>query len=234
MLPFSDETSPTNTADALLLAYQNGLFPMADPDSGAMYWCSPEMRGILPLTEADGLHISRSLARTIRRDRFMLRTDTRFEDVVRACAYRPEDGGSWIDERIVRWYTTLFEQGNAHCIEAYVTDPANDEEVLVGGVYGVSIGRAFFGESMFSRPRPRLPNGSRHPLDGADASKVCLVSLAKHLHACGYALFDTQFQNDHIEQFGVIEIPREDYLERLLIACGSANAWAPFPHADST
>ena len=215
-----------DATDALLLAYRSGLFPMAHPFSGAIMWCSPEMRGVLPLTEQDGLHVSRSLERRIRSGWFELRADTDFEEVVHRCAADREDG-SWIDGRIVRWYRDLFERGHAHCMEAWRTDPGTGTEELVGGVYGVSIGSAFFGESMFSRPLERLPNGERHPLDGADASKVCLIALVRHLRACGYELFDTQFQNDHIEQFGVHEIPQEEYLERLESSVDRPDAWRP-------
>ena len=146
-------------------------------------------------------------------------SDACFERVIRACAERTDEDGTWIDERIVRWYVALHRAGYAHSVEAWRGDE------LVGGVYGVSIGGAFFGESMFSRPRPRLADGSRDPIDGADASKVALVTLAGHLHACGYTLFDTQFQNDHIAQFGVVEITREAYFERLREACEGPDRW---------
>jgi len=224
----ADGRKPAHDAvSALLDAYRSGLFPMAHPVSGAIMWCSPEMRGILPMTKQDGLHVSRSLERRIRSGWFELRADTDFENVLHECAAARDDG-SWIDGRIVGWYCALFERGHAHCIEAWRTDPETGTREMVGGVYGVSIGAAFFGESMFSRPRARLQNGDRHPLDGADASKVCLIELVRHLGACGYELFDTQFQNEHIAQFGVHEIPHEAYLEKLAAAADRPDAWRAF------
>lgn len=214
--------------EVLVAAYRSGLFPMAEPYTGTIVWCSPEMRGVLPLREAEGLHLSRSVRRAVRRGRFEIRCDTSFERVVRACAVRSEAEGTWIDERIVRWYGAMHEADRAHCFEAWRTDPATGEERLVGGVYGVSIGAAFFGESMFSRPRPRREDGSRDPFDGTDASKVCLIELVRHLDACGYEMFDTQMWNEHIAQFGVREIPRDDYLERLDRACRAGDAWRDF------
>lgn len=214
--------------EALLDAYRSGLFPMAHPELGTIVWLSPEERGVLPLCEDEGLHVSRSLARRMRSGWFELRCDTDFEGVVRACAVDREDG-SWIDDRIVRWYAALHARGHAHCVEAWRADPATGESRMVGGVYGVSIGAAFFGESMFSRPRPRTADGSRDPLDGSDASKVCLVALVRHLHACGFTLFDTQFGNEHIDQFGVVEIPRGAYERRLAAAVGEAERWRDFP-----
>jgi len=224
------ENSTGGVVRFLLAAYRCGLFPMADPESGIIHWCSPRMRGVLPLTHDEGLRVPRSLRRRINSRYFTIRCDTCFERVVRACAVRPPEEGSWIDERIVRWYTRLHDAGHAHCLEAWCTNETGEEH-LVGGVYGVCIGAAFFGESMFSRPRPRLPSGQRHPLDGTDASKVCLVALIEHLRACGYTLFDTQMHNEHIAQFGVHEITRDEYLERLEHATNRDDAWRDIARA---
>jgi leucyl/phenylalanyl-tRNA---protein transferase len=183
------------TADLLLQAYAEGIFPMAERrDSETLYWVSPESRGILPLDE---FHVSRRLARTVRSGRFRVTADTAFADVIHACA-APGQGDrkqSWINDEIVRLYTGLFDLGHAHSIECW------NGSNLVGGLYGVSLGGAFFGESMFSRER--------------DASKVALVHLVARLTQGGFTLLDAQFLTEHLAQFGAVEIPRDDYLELL-------------------
>lgn len=198
------------TGDLLLHAYVNGIFPMADPETGVIEWFRPDPRGILPL---DGVHVPRSLDRRVRSGRFTITADTEFETVVRACALpRSVENGSWMIEDLLQAYLELFERGFAHSLEAW-----RDGE-LVGGLYGVHVGGAFFGESMFSRP----------DAGGTDASKVCLVHLVQRLRHNGFTLLDTQFVNDHLEQFGCMEISAEDYDARLLQAirtpCGFDSA----------
>lgn len=182
------------TPDLLIKAYAAGVFPMAETRHTAdVFWVDPQRRGILPI---DDLHVPRRLRRTVRQKRFDVRVDTAFEDVMRACA-EPTDTRSetWISEPIIRAYSELAELGFAHSVECW------RGRELVGGLYGVSIGAAFFGESMFARE--------------TDASKVALVHLCARLQAGGYALLDTQFTTEHLEQFGAIEIPRSEYQRRL-------------------
>lgn len=182
------------TPDLLLQAYAVGLFPMAERrDDPTLYWIDPEERAILPL---DGFHLPRRLARTVRSDRFEVRCDTAFADVMRACAEPTEDRReSWINEPILQLYTALFHRGRAHSVETW------RDGRLVGGLYGVSLGGAFFGESMFSRE--------------TDASKVALVHLVARLRLGGYTLLDCQFMTEHLRQFGVVEVARDEY-RRLL------------------
>lgn len=223
--------------EGLLSAYRRGFFPMAntgwpaDPPA-KIHWFSPDPRGVLPLTAEQGFHLSRRLAQRIRQRPFEIRVDSAFEQTMRGCAMprrasADEDAGdgSWIDETLIRWYALLHRAGHAHSVEAWARDPATGEQNLVGGLYGLSIGAAFFGESMFCIPRPRRSDGSRHPLDGTDASKVCLVTLVRALSYAGYAIFDTQMVTDHVAGFGGIEIPREEYLSRLATAIASADLW---------
>lgn len=182
------------TPQILLRAYAGGIFPMADSaDSAELFWYDPEERGILPL---DGFHIPRKLKRTVRQAPFELRFDSAFSDVMRACA-EPAPGreNTWINPEILRLYHALHVHGFAHSVECWRAGR------LVGGLYGVSIGGAFFGESMFSRE--------------TDASKVALVHLVARLRAAGYRLLDTQFVTSHLTRFGAIEIPRDDYHSRL-------------------
>ena len=182
------------TPEILLRAYAQGVFPMAERrDATELYWVSPERRGIIPL---DAFHVPRRLARTVRSDHFTVSTDTHFVDVVHACAEAQLGREqSWINAEIVRLYTALHASGHAHSVECW------RDEKMVGGLYGVSLGAAFFGESMFSRER--------------DASKVALVHLVARLIEGGYELLDTQFITAHLAQFGTIEIPRDEYLARL-------------------
>ena len=177
--------SPELTPELLLHAYAAGIFPMADPETGEIHWYAPDPRAILPL---EGFKVSRSLRRTVRSGVFEIRTDASFESVVRACAERQD---TWISEAIVSSYTSLNRLGFAHSVEAWC-----DGE-LAGGLYGVSIGGAFFGESMFHRK--------------TNASKVALVYLVEHLRSRGFQLLDTQFATAHLERFGVEEISREEY-----------------------
>lgn len=186
----------TITPDLLLQAYAVGLFPMAEArDDTTLYWVEPKVRGILPL---DGLHVPRRLRRTVRTGPYAVRVDTAFGAVIRACrestATRPE---SWINDEIVRLYEALHAMGRAHSVECWKDDR------LAGGLYGVSLGGAFFGESMFTRER--------------DASKVALIHLVARLRRGGYRLLDCQFMTEHLRKFGAIEVPRERY-RRLLAA----------------
>jgi leucyl/phenylalanyl-tRNA--protein transferase len=178
------------TPDLLLCAYASGLFPMAnDRHDPTIHWIEPRRRGVLPL---DRFHQPRSLRRLIRRGRFEVRVDQAFPEVIEACAEpRPERPRTWLNDELIALYCTLHRQGHAHSVESW------SDGRLVGGLYGVSLGAAFFGESMFSHQR--------------DASKVALVALIERLRAGGYALLDTQFVTDHLRQFGAVEIPREAY-----------------------
>lgn len=187
-------SDPEVTWEFLLAAYANGYFPMADTkDSEVLHWMYPEMRGILPL---DNFHIPRSLAKFIRKSPFRITTDTAFPEVIRACAETtPGRRETWINAPIIKLYTELWQNGFAHSVECW------QGTELVGGLYGVAIASAFFGESMFSR--------------ASNASKVALVYLVELLKNAGYILLDAQFTNEHLLQFGIIEIPRADYLERL-------------------
>jgi leucyl/phenylalanyl-tRNA--protein transferase len=177
--------------DALLNAYASGWFPMAVAP-GDIRWYSPDPRGVMPL---DTFHVPSRLARTLRTHPFEIRVDTRFRDVIEGCAARPDDEGNWIDRAIVESYCALHEKGFAHSVEAWRDDR------LVGGLYGVALGGAFFGESMFHR----VP----------DASKAALVGLVERLRARGFVLLDTQWVTGHLLQFGAIEITRRRYLRRL-------------------
>ena len=182
------------TPSLLLRAYACGIFPMADSaEDPTLYWVEPRLRGVLPL---DVFHLSRRLARTVRSDIFEIRVDSDFEGVVAGCA-APGLGRrtTWINAPIRRLYRELFRLGHVHSVEAW------REGRLVGGLYGVKLGAAFFGESMFSAER--------------DASKVALVHLVARLRRGGFRLLDTQFVTEHLTQFGAVEIPRDDYLTLL-------------------
>lgn len=185
---------PPITPELLLRAYAAGLFPMADSaDDPDLFWIEPELRGVLPL---DRFHVPRRLARTIRQAPFDIRFDTDFDRVLAACAEHAENRPStWINSTIAELYGSLHRLGHAHSVEAWL-----DGE-LVGGLYGVSLRRAFFGESMFSR--------------ATDASKICLVHLVERLRARGFVLLDTQFTTEHLKRFGAVDIPRETYGEML-------------------
>ncbi len=178
------------TPEVLLKAYACGIFPMAEAaDDPALYWIEPERRGILPL---DGLHVPSRLKRTIRQGIFEVRVDTDFDAVIDGCgASRPGRRSTWINAKIRGLCKSLFEMGHCHTVETWL------DGRLVGGLYGVSLGGAFFGESMFSTER--------------DASKVALTYLAGRLIAGGYRLLDCQFVTDHLRQFGTIEINRAEF-----------------------
>lgn len=182
------------TPELLLEAYRQGLFPMAySAGSPYIHWICPEKRGQLSITE---IHISRRLKKTVRRELYGVRIDTNFEQVIRLCAEtadnRPE---TWINEPIIEAFCDLHRRGYAHSVECW------QEGELVGGVYGLALGGAFFGESMFSRAR--------------DASKIALVHLAARLWKGGFTVLDTQFTNEHLKQFGVYEIPHRAYIKTL-------------------
>jgi len=180
----------TLTPEGVLLAYAHGIFPMADERSGEVLWFRPDPRAILPL---DGFHVSRSLARTIKRATFEIRVDTDFEGVMRGCADRPE--GTWISERFVEVYAALHRAGKAHSVEAW------REGRLVGGTYGLALGGAFMAESMFHRE--------------TDASKVALGALVARLREQGFILLDVQYVTPHLESLGAVEITRREYERRL-------------------
>jgi leucyl/phenylalanyl-tRNA--protein transferase len=199
------------TAELLLRCYANGIFPMAEPRTDEIAYYSPDPRAILPL---DGFHVPASLARVVRQGVFELRSDTAFEQVIRACAEsRPGRRETWLSERLIGLYCELARGGFAHSVEAW-----RDGE-LVGGLYGVALGAAFFGESMFSRPEK----------GGRDASKVCLVALVNTLRGGGYKLLDTQFTTAHLERFGCVEIPRDEYLALLTAALERRALWRLAP-----
>jgi len=185
------------TPELLLRAYAAGIFPMAETaDDPEVFWVDPEQRGILPL---DAFHLPRRLARTLRQDVFDVRCDADFEAVVRGCAApTPERPKTWINEEIVRLYAALHRLGFAHSVETWRGGE------LVGGLYGVALGAAFFGESMYSRV--------------SDASKVALAQLVARLRLGGFRLLDTQFVTDHLQQFGAVEISRAQYHRRLTAA----------------
>lgn len=186
---------PRITTQELLAAYASGIFPMAkSAQARALYWVDPEERGILPL---DAFHIPKRLARTVRRDVFAVRINTQFARVMELCAEAaPDRPSTWINQTIRELYAELHAMGHAHSVETYTR-----EGDLAGGLYGVSLGAAFFGESMFTRVR--------------DASKVALVHLVAHLRLKGFRLLDAQFITGHLKQFGAIEISREEYRQRL-------------------
>lgn len=182
------------TPDILLRTYAAGIFPMAESaDDPTLFWVDPDRRGILPL---ENFHISRKLQRTLRKAPFEVRCDTAYHDVILRCAAcRPERPKTWINSEITRLYGGLFDMGHAHSVECWLGGE------LVGGLYGVSLAGAFFGESMFS--------------EVTDASKVALCHLIARLRRSRYTLLDTQFVTKHLATFGAIEIPRADY-RRLL------------------
>ncbi len=176
------------TPEVLEMCYRAGAFPMAD-DYGRIEFYRSDPRSIL---ELDSLHVSKSLERVIRKETYEVFLDRDFEAVIRACADRER---TWINAEIIRSYVRLHEEGKAHSVEAYY------EDELVGGLYGVTLGGAFMGESMFSRR--------------SDASKVCLFYLVERMKERGYTLLDCQIQNDHLARLGAVEIPETEYLQRL-------------------
>ena len=204
---------PAFTCDDLIDCYRAGVFPMGEArDDSRVYLVDPEARGVLPL---DGFHLSRRLGRTVRRSALEVRVDTAFEEVVASCAEsRAGRRETWINDPIRRLYGELAERGLAHSVECWSGDD------LVGGLYGVALGGAFFGESMFSRV--------------TDASKIALVHLVGRLAAGGYRLLDTQFLTDHLASFGALEVTRARYRRMLVGALATAAdfyALAPGPEA---
>ncbi len=178
------------TPQILLRAYAAGVFPMAESaDDPALYWIEPDERGVLPL---DDFHVSRSLRKSVRQKKYEIRIDTAFGEVIRACAEkRPGRKDTWINSRIISLYSQLHRINCAHSVEAWA------DSKLVGGLYGVKIGAAFFGESMFSK--------------ATDASKVCLVHLVARLRFGGFTLLDAQFVNNHLAQFGAMAVKKAEY-----------------------
>ncbi len=183
------------TPELLLAAYANGYFPMAEERHGTeLFWFSPEERGVLPL---ETFHLPHALRKFLRHCPYRITADTDFPAVIRACADTPRrhESGTWINDRIIDLYSEVFRLGHAHSVECW------QGETLIGGLYGLSLGGAFFGESMFSL----VPN----------ASKVALVALAAILRAAEYRLLDTQYVNPHLQQFGCISMAKQDYLAAL-------------------
>lgn len=201
--PFAIEITP----ELIVRAYRAGIFPMAeDAADEDLFWVSPELRGILPL---DGFHLSASLRKAIRKSAFEVRVDTDFPGIIEGCATVGDDRSTtWINRTIRGVYGELFRRGVAHTVEVW------DGDELVGGLYGLAIGGAFFGESMFHRR--------------TNASKMAMAHLVERLQAGGFVLLDTQFLTPHLESLGGVEIPREDYEERLadaLLLDGNWSAW---------
>src|SRR5436190_15969140 len=196
------------TSEVLLKAYACGIFPMAESaEDPALYWIEPERRGILPL---ERFHVPARLTRTVRGDRFRVICDRDFGAVIDGCAApKPGRGRTWINARIRKLYRDLFDRGHCHTVEVY------DGDALVGGLYGVSLAGAFFGESMFHRAR--------------DASKIALVHLVARLRAGGFVLLDTQFVTDHLEMFGAVELSRRQYHRLLERALGTEGCFHALP-----
>lgn len=197
------------TPEILLKAYAAGIFPMAeDADDPSLFWVEPRERGVIPLS---GFKVARRLARTVRADVFEVRVDGDFDAVIAHCAASKEGRDkTWINARIRRLYAELFDLGHCHTVEAY------RDGRLVGGLYGLRLGAAFFGESMFHRER--------------DASKVALVHLVARLKRGGFTLLDTQFVTDHLAQFGAVEVPRRLYKRLLRDAVDLSADWYAWPH----
>jgi leucyl/phenylalanyl-tRNA--protein transferase len=186
----------------LLLAYSDGVFPWFNEGDPILWW-SPDPRAIIPL---DGLHVSRSLARTLRSGKFRVTADQAFGAVIRACAEERDDG-TWITPEMIDAYTELHRLGHAHSVEVWAGD------VLAGGIYGVAVGGLFAGESMFYRV--------------TDGSKVALVALVERLRATGFTLFDVQMRTDHTTRMGAVEVPRAEYLDRVRAAVRQAGVRFP-------
>jgi leucyl/phenylalanyl-tRNA--protein transferase len=189
------------TPTVLVRAYANGIFPMGDDRTGRVQWYSPDPRAHLPL---DDVHVPHNLRRRIRTREFRVTSDRAFERVIQACADRAR---TWITPRIIRAYTALHDQGAAHSVECW------QDNTLAGGLYGVALGGAFFGESMF--------------FEISNASKVALIHLTRQLRAGGFTLLDTQYSTEHLERFGVTDIPRDEYMKLLDAALSVSTAWWP-------
>ncbi|MEL6678310.1 MAG: leucyl/phenylalanyl-tRNA--protein transferase [Pseudomonadota bacterium] len=201
----SSQANTDITSDLLLQAYAVGVFPMAESRHGELRWVDPDRRGILPL---DSFHLSRTNRRVIRRGGYRVTVNRAFREVLRGCAARPE---TWINAEIARLYIELHERGFAHSVEVW---DARDD-ALFGGIYGVSLGAAFFGESMFSAK--------------TNGSKIALTFLMARLNAGGYALMDTQFVTSHLASFGAVEISRSEYRARLAHAIRTQSDWSVLP-----
>jgi len=197
----------TLTPDLLIRAYANGVFPMGDDATGAVRWHAPDPRAHLPL---DDFHVPHNLRRRVRRQEFEVTADREFEAVIRHCADRAR---TWITPRIVRVYTDLYDRGYAHSVECW-----QDGE-LAGGLYGVALRGTFYGESMFYRV--------------SNASKVALVHLVRQLRAGGFVLLDTQYSTEHLERFGVTEIPRAAFEQKLARALEIHPNWWPLSDAEA-
>lgn len=193
--------------ETLIKAYALGVFPMADDaNSQDIHFYDPDFRGLIPLTLTgpEAFHVPRRLRKTVRQSKYRVTIDQAFSVVIAECAApRPERSSTWINHDIKQLYIALHKIGFAHSIEVW------DGDMLVGGLYGVALRAAFFGESMFSRV--------------TDASKIALVHLVARLRAGGFHILDAQFHNDHLEQFGIIEVPREDFQNRLALALGKTS-----------
>ena len=200
------------TPEILLKAYAAGIFPMAeDADDPSLFWVEPRERGIIPLHD---FHVGKRLARTVRSDQFEVRVDYDFDGVIAGCAAPAFDREkTWISSRIRQIYGELFDAGHCHTVETY------RDGRLVGGLYGVRLGSAFFGESMFHTER--------------DASKVALAHLVARLRRGGFTLLDTQFVTDHLAQFGAIEVPRREYRLLLRAAIDRTAHWYVWPRGTS-
>ncbi len=216
----------------LLVAYEHGWFPMATDDSGLIDLYDADPRGVMPLTEEDGLHVPASVERVINSGRFAVTSDHDFEGVIRGCATPRPGDGVWISDQLIGAMLAMHEFGRAHSVEAWRTHPETGARHLAGGIYGVSVGRVFCAESMFCRPRPRLGGGTRDPLDGTDASKVALVALIRHLVACGYGVMDIQMVTPHTARFGAAAIRRSVYRTRIEPLVDSPDAWRPLTPAE--
>ncbi|MCA9271749.1 MAG: leucyl/phenylalanyl-tRNA--protein transferase [Phycisphaerales bacterium] len=226
------ESGEIELIEAILDAYRQGAFPMAEGRDAArlgkpVRWYRPFERAVLPIRPEllgldQGVHMPRRLTRTYRQGKFRLTTDAAFDRVIRACAEpRRETPSSstetWIDDRIIHAFELLHDAGHTHSIEAWLEKGTGELE-LVGGLYGLALGGVFCAESMFSRPE----------IGGTDASKVCLVKLIEHCTARGFSVIDTQFVNPHLEQFGVVEIETERYLDLLDDVGDQEISWLPF------
>ncbi|AUC96790.1 leucyl/phenylalanyl-tRNA--protein transferase [Bradyrhizobium sp. SK17] len=206
-----DSAASEITPEVLLRAYACGIFPMAESaDDPTLFWVEPELRGVIPF---DGFRVASRLARTVRSDAFTVTVDTAFKAVIAGCAApQPGRDDTWINKRIRDLYLGLYTSGHCHSVEVWQDDN------LVGGLYGVSLGRAFFGESMFHTAR--------------DASKVALVHLVARLIAGGFELLDTQYVTEHLKTFGAVEISRRRY--RTLLDKAISGAPADFRKLDTT
>lgn len=204
-----NDPAPALSPSDLVRAYCAGAFPMAEPDTGEILWYSPDPRAVFPIGDEWPPHhfkVRRSLARRIRKSELRTTRNTAFPEVIAGCAKpRPSEPETWISPEVAQAYIELHDCGLAHSVEVWRGDQ------LAGGIYGVALGGAFFGESMFSN----------EPY----ASQIALATLMQHLKDRGYTLFDVQFVNPHLEQFGVIEVPREDYLRQLASALAIDVTW---------